>query len=59
MERIFSFGERFHSTQLRFVSPHEDLLTNTLINIHYLYTIYQHDQLNKSCGCSAQPTATG
>ena len=34
--------EMFHLTQLRLVewtSPHENIYTITLINIHYLYTI--------------------
>ena len=47
MVRIFSFGENgmFQSTRLRLVdwntpfSPHENILTIALINIHYLYNI--------------------
>ena len=48
MERIFSFGERwnvpFNSAVASLngtfhLSPHENILTIALINIHYLYTI--------------------
>ena len=48
MERIFSFGERlnvpFNSADASLngtfnLSPHENILTIALINIHYLYTI--------------------
>ena len=48
MVRIFSFGERwnvpFNSADASLngtfhLSPHENILTITLINIHYLYTI--------------------
>ena len=45
MEQIFSFGERWWSIQLGFaslngtfhLSPHENICTIALINIHYLY----------------------
>ena len=40
--RIFSFGERFivpFNEAIANVSPHENVLTIALINIHYLYTI--------------------
>ena len=46
MERIFSFGERwnvpFNSADASLngtfhLSPHENILTIALINIHYLY----------------------
>jgi hypothetical protein len=49
MVRIFSFGERwnvpFNSAVASLngtfhLSPHENILTIALINIHYLYTIY-------------------
>ena len=49
MVRIFSFGERwnvpFNSAVASLngtfhLSPHENILTITLINIHYLYNIY-------------------
>ena len=48
MIRIFSFGERwnvlFNSAIASFnrtfhLSPHENILTIALINIHYLYTV--------------------
>ena len=48
MVRIFSFGERLNvlfnsaiaSLNRKFhLSPHENILTIALINIHYLYTI--------------------
>ena len=48
MVRIFSFGERwnvpFNSAVASLngtfhLSPHENILTIALINIHYLYTI--------------------
>ena len=48
MVRIFSFGERWNvlfnsaiaSLNRTFhLSPHENILTIALINIHYLYTI--------------------
>jgi hypothetical protein len=48
MVRIFSFGERwnvpFNSAVASLngtfhLSPHENILTITLINIHYLYNI--------------------
>ena len=53
MEQIFSFGENemYHSTrrELGFaslngmfhLSPHENIYTIALMNIHYLCTIYQ------------------
>ena len=50
MVRIFSFGERWNvlfnsaiaSLNRTFhLSPHENILTIALINIHYLYTISQ------------------
>ena len=50
MVRIFSFGERWNvlfnsaiaSLNRTFhLSPHENILTIALINIHYLYTIVQ------------------
>ena len=34
MEQIFSFGERWNAFH---VSPHENICTISLINIHYLY----------------------
>jgi hypothetical protein len=49
MVRIFSFGERWNvpfnsaiaSLNRTFhLSPHENILTIALINIHYLYTIH-------------------
>ena len=49
MVRIFSFGERwivlFNSaiaslSRTFHLSPHENILTIALINIHYLYNIY-------------------
>ena len=49
MVRIFSFGERwnvpFNSAVASLngtfhLSPHENILTIALINIHYLYTIH-------------------
>ena len=49
MVRIFSFGERwnvpFNSAVASLngtfhISPHENILTTALINIHYLYIIY-------------------
>ena len=49
MVRIFSFGERwnvpFNSAVASLngtfhLSPHENILTIALINIHYLYNIY-------------------
>ena len=48
MARIFSFGERWNvlfnsaiaSLNRTFhLSPHENILTTALINIHYLHTI--------------------
>ena len=51
MVRIFSFGERWNvlfnsaiaSLNRTFhLSPHENILTTALINIHYLYTIGHH-----------------
>ena len=54
MVRIFSFGERwnvpFNSAVASLngtfhLSPHENILTIALINIHYLYTISQHSGL--------------
>ena len=51
MVRIFSFGERwnvpFNSAVASLngtfhLSPHENILTIALINIHYLYTIPMH-----------------
>ena len=50
MVRIFSFGERWNvlfnsaiaSLNRTFhLSPHENILTIALINIHYLYNIYR------------------
>jgi hypothetical protein len=50
MVRIFSFGERwnvpFNSAVASLngtfhLSPHENILTIALINIHYLYNVYQ------------------
>ena len=40
MEQIFSFGERWNVPFNSFhLSPHENIHTIALINIHYLYTI--------------------
>ena len=48
MEIIFSFGERWNVpfnladpllNGTFHLSPHENILTITLINIHYLYTV--------------------
>ena len=48
MVRIFSFGERWNAlfnsaiaslNRTFYLSPHENILTIALINIHYLYTI--------------------
>ena len=53
MVRIFSFGERWNvlfnsaiaSLNRTFhLSPHENILTIALINIHYLYTIDDYQQ---------------
>ena len=43
--RIFSFGERFFivpfNEAIADLSPHENILTIALINIHYLYNKLQ------------------
>ena len=48
MVRIFSFGERWNAlfnsaiaslNRTFYLSPHENILTIALINIHYLYTM--------------------
>jgi hypothetical protein len=57
MVRIFSFGERWNvpinsavaSLNGTFhLSPHENILTIALINIHYLYTIQHYITLYKT-----------
>ena len=58
MERIFSFGERlnvpFNSADASLngtfnLSPHENILTIALINIHYLYNIRSCRKHRKMC----------
>ena len=42
MVRIFSFGERWNvpfNSAVHLSSPHENIFTIALINIHYLYTM--------------------
>ena len=43
MVRIFSFGERWNVgcrlVEWNHLSPHENILTIALINIHYLYIV--------------------
>ena len=54
MIRIFSFGERWNAlfnsaiaslNRTFYLSPHENILTIALINIHYLYNIIPNRQL--------------
>ena len=58
MVRIFSFGERWNvlfnsaiaSLNRTFhLSPHENILTIALINIHYLYTILNYRRWRQLC----------
>ena len=63
MVRIFSFGERWNVlfnlaiallNRTFHLSPHENILTIALINIHYLYIIQHHTkkmQYLHDCPC--------